>query len=142
MFGIKLIFARSELYVATFCICIDVTVILRYKSVVTICSLKTQQIAVRLVEIKSAFYRIKPMPLFHCSRTPPLNISTYINTCKILFIYSSQHYKPNLYAKKIIWLKLSINYSLFQLNFKRRHFSAISLIVVMLRVFTKRVCVW
>ena len=38
LFGIKLIFLRSELYVATFCTSIDVYV-LRYKSVLTIFSL-------------------------------------------------------------------------------------------------------
>ena len=48
---------------------------------------------------------------------------------------------PNFYAKYIIWLKFTINYSLFKLNYNWRHCSAISLTVVMLCVCTKIVCV-
>ena len=44
--------------------------------------------------------------------------------------------------KNIIWLKFTINYSLFKLNYNWRHCSAISLTVVMLCVCPKRVCVW
>ena len=48
---------------------------------------------------------------------------------------------PNLNAKNKIWLKFTINYLLFKLNYNWRHCSAISLTVVMLCVCTKRVCV-
>ena len=41
----------------------------------------------------------------------------------------------------LIWLKFTINYSLFKLNYNWRHCSAISLNVFMLCVCTKRVCV-
>ena len=47
-------------------------------------------------------------------------------------------YKPNFHAKNIIWLKFTINYSLFKLNYNWWHCSAISL-TVMLCVITKRV---
>ena len=56
-------------------------------------------------------------------------------------LYLSQHYKPNFHAKNIIWLKFTINYSLFKLNYNWRHCSVISLTVFMLCVCTKRVCV-
>ena len=47
--------------------------------------------------------------------------------CNILFISLSQHYKPNFHAKNIIWLKFTMNYSLFKLNYNWRHCNAISL---------------
>ena len=59
----------------------------------------------------------------------------------ILLIFLSQHYKPNFHAKNIIWLKFTINYSLFKLNYNWRLCSAISLTVVMFCVCTKEVCV-
>ena len=48
---------------------------------------------------------------------------------------------PNFHAKNIIWLKFTINYSLFKLNYNWRHCSAISLTLVMLCVCIKRVFV-
>ena len=70
-----------------------------------------------------------------------LKISLYIYTFNILFIHLNQHYKPNLHAKNIIWLKFTINYLLFKLNYNWWHCSTISLTVVMLCDCTKRVCV-
>ena len=64
-----------------------------------------------------------------------------IHIFSILFIHLSQHHKPNFHAKNIIWLKFTINYSLFKLNYNWRHCSATSLTVVMLCVCTKIVCV-
>ena len=61
--------------------------------------------------------------------------------CNILFIYLSQHYKPNFHVKNTIWLKSTINYSLFKIDYNWRHCSAISLTVVMLCVRTRTVCV-
>ena len=58
-----------------------------------------------------------------------------------VFIYLSQHFKPNFHAKNMIWLKFAINKSLFKLNYNWQHCSAISLTVVMLCVCSKRVCV-
>ena len=49
--------------------------------------------------------------------------------------------KPNFHAKNIIWLKFTLNYSLFKFNYSWRHCSAISLTVVRLCVCTNWVCV-
>ena len=49
--------------------------------------------------------------------------------------------KPNFHAKNIIWLKFTVNYSLFKFNYNWRHCSAISLTVIMLFVCAKSVCV-
>ena len=47
--------------------------VLQYKSFLKIFSLQTQQIEVRLVAIKSAYFSTKPIPPFIFSRTFPLS---------------------------------------------------------------------
>ena len=44
-------------------------------------------------------------------------IKNKFNIHVIYYMYLSQHYKPNCHAKNIIWLKCTINYSLFKLNY-------------------------
>ena len=52
-----------------------------------------------------------------------------------------QHSKSNFHSKNIIWLKFTINLSLFKLNYNWRHCSAIYLTVVMLCLYQKaRLC--
>ena len=43
-----------------------------------------------------------------------------------MFTYLNQHHKPNFHAKNITWLKFTINYSLYKLNYNWRQYSAIS----------------
>jgi len=64
-----------------------------------------------------------------------------IHVIYYVYIYIYIYYKPNCHAKNKIWLKFTINYSLFKLNYNWRHCSAISLTAVMMCVFTKTVCV-
>ena len=71
LFGIKLIFLQYELYVATFLICTDAT-FFAMESFFTSFSLQTQQIAVRLVAIKSAYFSPYVYTTLHFSRTLPL----------------------------------------------------------------------
>ena len=72
--------------------------------------------------------------IVNCLLKNKFNIS-----CSILFLYLSQHYKPNVHVKNITWLKFTINFSLFKHNYNWQHCSAISLTVIMLCVCTKRV---
>ena len=53
-------------------------------------------------------------------------------------MYLSQHYKPNFYTKNIIWLKFTINYSLFKLDNIVLQFPWLQ---IRLCVCTKRECV-
>ena len=61
--------------------------------------------------------------------------------CNILFIYLSQHYKPNFHGKNIIRLKFTITTRYSSLIIIDIVLHAPSLTVVMLCVCTKRVCV-
>ena len=64
------------------------------------------------------FVQSKRVNLFivNCILKNKFNIHVYT-----LFIHLSQHYKPNFHAKNIIWLKFTINYSLFKFNYNWRH---------------------
>ena len=64
-----------------------------------------------------------------------------IHVMYYLYIFKSTLKAMNFDAKNIIWLKFTINYSLFKLNYNWRHFSAISLTVFMLCVCSKGLCV-
>jgi len=80
----------------------------------------------------------------YCRYIQYIRISVFVQSRRVhLFIVNcllkNKHYKPNFHAKNIIWLKFTINYSLFKLNYNWRHCSAISLTVTMLCVCTNSV---
>ena len=53
--------------------------VIRYETSLTIFSLQTQQIEVRLVAIKSAFLSQQPYTPFHFSRTLPLSLNQLVS---------------------------------------------------------------